>query len=53
VAGLVVGQMKQSRRIKEHHHQALAEQELRIQAEKDSKMKSAFLSNMSQYVSIQ
>jgi hypothetical protein len=49
IAALVVGQMKQNRRIKAHHKRALIEQERRIQAEKDSKMKSAFLSNMSQY----
>jgi hypothetical protein len=49
VGGLVVGQMKQNKRIAVHHTRALQEQERRIQAERDSKMKSAFLSNMSQY----
>jgi hypothetical protein len=41
--------MKQNKRIAVHHTRALQEQGRRIQAEHDSKMKSAFLSNMSQY----
>jgi signal transduction histidine kinase len=42
--------MKQKERIKRHHMTALEAERKRLRAEQDSHMKSAFLSNMSQYV---
>jgi hypothetical protein len=47
----MVRQMKQKERIKRHHKAALEAERKRVRAEQESHMKSAFLSNMSQYVS--
>ena len=43
-------QMKQTDKVRKQHEQIFEAEVLRAQAEKDSKMKSAFLSTMSQYV---
>ena len=46
-------QMKQTDKVRKQHEQIFEAEVLRAQAEKDSKMKSAFLSTMSQYVASQ
>lgn len=47
---MIVRVLAQTAKTEEHHDAVVMEQERRIRAEKESSMKSSFLSTMSQYV---